>query len=245
VNGAVVGTATTAPYSVSWDSTTLADQVVSVSARAYDTAGNTSVAVSQMETVANSVPLDTVAPTVSITSPMSAAAVNGSVALTAQGSDDDQVANAAADTTTPVSMAACNASAGAPTWYTTAVSVALSATNAGSGLDVVRYTTDGSTPTPTNGTTYSSAFSVPASAIVLYRAYDKAGNAEAINSLPLLVDTVAPTGVKITSPVGGAVLTGVKPIVSASADNVGVVRVTFYVDNVFIGARVTLPMQWN
>jgi Bacterial Ig domain len=51
--------------------------------------------------------------------------------------------------------------------------------------------------------------------------------------------------VKITSPAAGAVLTGVKPIVSASADNVGVVRVTFYVDNVFIGSRVTLPMQWN
>ncbi|HVM17141.1 MAG TPA: Ig-like domain-containing protein [Gaiellaceae bacterium] len=43
VNGAVVGTATSAPYSVSWDSRTVANGQATIRARATDTAGNTAL----------------------------------------------------------------------------------------------------------------------------------------------------------------------------------------------------------
>jgi hypothetical protein len=54
----------------------------------------------------------------------------------------------ASDTTAPVSSIACNGSACASTAYTAPVDVSLSATDAGSGVDVIRYTVDGSDPTP-------------------------------------------------------------------------------------------------
>jgi hypothetical protein len=53
----------------------------------------------------------------------------------------------ASDTTAPVSSIACNGSACASTAYTAPVDVSLSATDAGSGVDVIRYTVDGSDPT--------------------------------------------------------------------------------------------------
>jgi hypothetical protein len=55
------------------------------------------------------------------------------------------------------------------------------------------YTTDGSTPSPTNGTVYGGAFSVAASTTISYRAYDFAGNAELPNVATIQIDTVPPT----------------------------------------------------
>jgi hypothetical protein len=59
-------------------------------------------------------------------------------------------------------------------------------------VDAIRYTTDGSTPSPTNGTTFTSDFTVSATTTVAYRTYDHAGNAEAVNTTLIRVDTVAP-----------------------------------------------------
>ena len=44
VDGAVVGTRTTAPYSFSWNTTTIADGTHTITAKAYDAAGNSSSA---------------------------------------------------------------------------------------------------------------------------------------------------------------------------------------------------------
>src|SRR5205823_273915 len=71
---------TTAPYSISWNTTAVADGVHVLTAVARDTAGNTATAANVSVTVANA---DTVPPTVSLTSPADGATVSGTVAVTA------------------------------------------------------------------------------------------------------------------------------------------------------------------
>ena len=94
------------------------------------------------------------------------------------------------DTTAPTSTIACNGAACAGT-YSAAVTVTLSASDnpGGSGVAQIVYTTDGTTPTATTGTVYSAAFTVSTSTTVKYRAVDVAGNAEAINSQLITIDT--------------------------------------------------------
>ena len=82
-------------------------------------------------------------------------------------------------------------------FYTGSVSVSLSATDSG-GSDVsqIRYTTNGSDPTITNGTVYNGPFSLTTTTTVKYRAFDNAGNAEAVNSQSIQVsapDTTPPS----------------------------------------------------
>jgi N-acetyl-beta-hexosaminidase len=97
----------------------------------------------------------------------------------------------ASDTTAPVSSIACNGSACASTAYTAPVDVSLSATDAGSGVDVIRYKVDGSDPTASSP--YNSGpFTVMTTTTVKYRAWDTAGNVEATNSRLIDVNT-APT----------------------------------------------------
>lgn len=67
VDGAVVGTDTTAPYSASWDSTSHADGSASIQARATDTAGATTLSAAVAVTVKNAV-ADTTAPETAIDS---------------------------------------------------------------------------------------------------------------------------------------------------------------------------------
>jgi chitodextrinase len=88
VDGAAVGSATVAPYNFTWNSTTVADGQHSITARAVDKSGNTSVD-SPVVTVnvANTVP-DTTAPTASLTAPTDGATVSASVNLTAQAADN-------------------------------------------------------------------------------------------------------------------------------------------------------------
>ncbi|HEY3183437.1 MAG TPA: Ig-like domain-containing protein, partial [Gaiellaceae bacterium] len=98
------------------------------------------------------------------------------------------------DATAPVSSVQCNGAACSAGWYTSApVSVSLAATDAGSGVAQIRYTTNGSDPSPVNGTTYAGAFAVGATTTVKFRAYDNVGNEEAVGSLLIRVDTSAPS----------------------------------------------------
>jgi peptidoglycan/xylan/chitin deacetylase (PgdA/CDA1 family) len=87
-----------------------------------------------------------------------------------------------ADTTPPVTTIACNGTTCSKSQYRSAVTVTLSATDAGSGVASTRYTTDGSTPTATNGTTYTGPFTVSATTTVKFYSTDKAGNPEAVKS---------------------------------------------------------------
>ena len=97
------------------------------------------------------------------------------------------------DTTAPTSSIVCNGAPCSTGWYSTSVQATLSATDTGgSGLDVIRYTTDGSTPTAAS-TPYTGPFAVSQTTTVKYRAWDNAGNVEATNSQLISFDSTAPT----------------------------------------------------
>lgn len=154
VDGSPVGTASSAPYTVPWDSTTVSDGSHTIVAAAIDGGG---------------VETDSDATTVS-------------------------ASNNGGDTTPPTSTIQCNAAACGSAWFSGSVSVALSASDdaGGSGVASIRYTTDGSDPSLSNGTVYSGSFSIATTTTVKYRAFDNAGNAEPVNSQLIQVDTVAP-----------------------------------------------------
>ncbi|MBT1076187.1 Ig-like domain-containing protein, partial [Geobacter grbiciae] len=86
INGAPFATATTAPYAFSWDTTTTADGSYSLEAVAYDAAGNMGKSSAVSVKVSNT--LDTIAPTVAITSPANGATVGTSATITIAASDN-------------------------------------------------------------------------------------------------------------------------------------------------------------
>ena len=96
-----------------------------------------------------------------------------------------------ADSAAPTTTILCSAAACLNgTYYTSApVSVTLSANDgAGSGVQKIRYTTDGTDPTPVNGSDYSGAISINSTATVKFRAYDNLGNEEPVGSQDILLD---------------------------------------------------------
>ncbi|MGZ5474966.1 MAG: Ig-like domain-containing protein, partial [Thermoanaerobaculia bacterium] len=82
---------TSAPYAVSWDTTTATNGSRTLTAVARDAAGNSTTSAAVQVTVANSTP-DTTAPSVAITSPSGGATVNGTVQVSASASDNVGVA---------------------------------------------------------------------------------------------------------------------------------------------------------
>ena len=109
---------TTAPYSVSWNTTSLSNGSYTLTAVARDQAGNTTTSAAVTVTVFN----DTTAPTVSITSPSRRDSVANTITVSATASDNvavvgvrfrvDGVDIGAEDTTAPYSVS----------WDTTSVS---------------------------------------------------------------------------------------------------------------------------
>src|SRR6266542_1124469 len=90
----------------------------------------------------------------------------------------------------------CNAAACfSGTYYTSApVTMTLSANDgAGSGVQRIRYTTDGTDPSPVNGSDYVGALSISITTTVKFRAYDNLGNEEAVGSQEVLLDGTPPT----------------------------------------------------
>jgi thermitase len=91
VNGAIVATDTSAPYSFSWDSTKVANGTATLTVVAYDAAGNSGASVPVSVYVSNVIPLTTSsAPVVTITSPGNGTSIAGkaSVTITAKATDD-------------------------------------------------------------------------------------------------------------------------------------------------------------
>jgi hypothetical protein len=83
---------TAAPYSVSWNTTTVSDGSHSLTAVARDAAGNRTTSAPVAVTVSNGAPADTTPPAVSITSPTAGARVSGTVTMSANASDNVGVA---------------------------------------------------------------------------------------------------------------------------------------------------------
>ncbi|MFZ0180972.1 MAG: chitobiase/beta-hexosaminidase C-terminal domain-containing protein [Candidatus Dormiibacterota bacterium] len=90
-----------------------------------------------------------------------------------------------ADTVQPVSSVSCNGAPCLSTTYQGTVYVTLQPTDVGSGVASTRYTTDGSTPSPTNGTLYTGTFPLTASTTVTYESWDYAGNATGVGSVSI------------------------------------------------------------
>ena len=85
VNGSTVATGNTSPYQFSWNSATVPDGPATLTAVAYDAAGNSKVSTALSVTVAN----DKTAPTLAITSPASGATVSGQVTIATSVSDNN------------------------------------------------------------------------------------------------------------------------------------------------------------
>jgi Bacterial Ig domain/Chitobiase/beta-hexosaminidase C-terminal domain/CARDB len=144
------------------------------------------------------------------------------------------------DTTSPSSSITCNGAACAGGWYAKPVSVVLSATDSGSGVAGIRYTLDGSEPSTSNGRDYQGPLVVQSATQLRYRAYDKAGNAEAPHQQALDIDPVPPT-VALVSPGPGATVPADVTLTASAADNVAVDRVEFLVDGTLVGTAKSAP----
>jgi hypothetical protein len=106
---------TSAPYSVSWDTTTANDGAHTLTAVVRDTTGNTAASAAVSVTVSNAPPPDTTPPSVAITAPAEGATVSGEIMVSADAADDsgvagvqflvDGVAVGAEDTAAPYSIA--------------------------------------------------------------------------------------------------------------------------------------------
>ncbi len=122
----------------------------------------------------------------------------GAQSLTAQnGAGTDSAAtgfSVLADATAPVTTPQCDGAACSAGYSVTQpVSVTLGATDAESGVAQVKYTTDGSDPSPVNGTVYAGAISVAATTTVKFRAYDRVGNEELVGTVLVRIDTTTPS----------------------------------------------------
>jgi len=88
VDGKIVSSDSAAPYSFSWSTTGLTDGGKQLQAKSYDAAGNTGASSTVSVTVAN----DTVAPTVTISSPINGSTVGSQVAISVSATDNVKVA---------------------------------------------------------------------------------------------------------------------------------------------------------
>lgn len=152
------------------------------------------------------------------------------------------------DAAAPATSISCNGAPCAATPYNAPVSVTLDATDTGgSGLASTRYTTDGTDPSPSNGSIYSGAFQVAATTTLKVASFDNVGNAEAAQTYVISVDTSAPT-VSLTAPAGGAAVGGSAVTISADAsDETSVASVDFLVDDSIVGTSTTSPyaITWD
>ena len=173
LDGAALGVEdTTAPYAVSWDTTTAAPGTHILRAVARDAANNTGTA-----SVTVTVP-DTAAPTVGMTSPASGATVTGSVTVSANASDNvgvvgvqfqlDGAGLGAEDTTAPYSVTWDTATA-APGTHTLRAIARDAANNTGTSTSVTVTVSDTVAPTvamtsPASGATVTGSVTVSANA---------------------------------------------------------------------------------
>ncbi len=84
----LVGTDTTTPYSISWDTRTAPNGAYAITAKAYDASNSTSTSSPALVTISNT---DTIQPTVGITSPINNASVARSTAISVVANAEDNV----------------------------------------------------------------------------------------------------------------------------------------------------------
>jgi hypothetical protein len=171
----LVGTATISPYSVTDNTTGLANGSHSYTAKAYDAAGNSTVSAASTVTVNNA---DTTPPTVSLTAPANGSTVSGTITLSATASDNVGVSKVefyrdgtlvATDTSAPYTASDNTTSLvnGSHTYTAKAYDAAGNATT--SAASTVTVSNDTTPPTvsltaPANGSTVSGTITLSATA---------------------------------------------------------------------------------
>jgi len=91
VDGKLLSTDTTSPYSYSWNSSNYTNGSHSLFTRAYDTAGNIGNSATIAVNVSNSALADTQSPVVNISSPTNGSVVSGTVTIKVAASDNVRV----------------------------------------------------------------------------------------------------------------------------------------------------------
>lgn len=222
VDGTVVATDTTAPYSAGWNSATVANGTHTVDAVAADAAGNSTTSTAASVTVSNAA----APPTVAITAPSSGATVSGQVSVAASATSTTGItsvefradgATIATDTTAPYSTTWSTTGVANGAHTLTAVATAgdnQSTTSAPIGVSV---TNDSAPPTvsvtsPADGATVSGAISLAATATddtavqsVVFK----------VDGATVGTDTAAPYSVAWTS---GSVANGTHTITAVATD---------------------------
>ncbi|MFE8605597.1 Ig-like domain-containing protein [Archangium violaceum] len=84
VDGALIGSDTSSPYAISWSPGSAADGDHTLTARAYDSAGNVGTSPGVLVTVSS----DSTPPTASVTAPAQGATVSGTIILSSNAADD-------------------------------------------------------------------------------------------------------------------------------------------------------------
>lgn len=210
------GADTVSPYEYSWTISAVDNGNHSLTAKAYDAAGNYKISDIVAVTVNIPVP-DTTLPSVNFTSPANGAA------------------------------------------YTTAKTVSIAA-NANDNVGVAKVQFyDGTTLLGTDTTSpYSYSWAITSANngthSLTAKAYDAAGNNAKSTAVSVTVniapgsagDTAAPT-VLITAPANGSAVSGTVAIGIAASDNVGVAKVSFYINGAFKGSDMVSPYSysWN
>jgi len=92
VGSTLIGSDNTSPYSIAWNSASVANGTHTLTSRAYDAAGNSATSAGVSVTV-NNTSSDTTPPTTSITSPTAGSTVSGTITISANASDNVGVTN--------------------------------------------------------------------------------------------------------------------------------------------------------
>jgi hypothetical protein len=157
LDGLLQSTATTAPYSWSWNTAASADGSHTLTTKAYDAAANVGIS------TAVSVTVDNAAPSTSITAPVAGSTVSGTVTVTASASDNMAVTKVefyldgslrSTATTSPYSLSWNSATAanGTHTLTSKAYDAAGNATTS-TGVSVTASNVDNVAPTAPSGLT--------------------------------------------------------------------------------------------
>jgi hypothetical protein len=210
----LVGADAQSPFSINLNTTTFANGTYSLTARAYDAAGNNATSNAVVVIINNTIvpPADTTAPTVSITTPAAGASVAGTnVTLIANAADGTGVTRVefyrgatliSTDTTASPNYEVA--------WNTSSLS------NGSYTLTAKAYDAAGNVGT-------SSATQVTVA-----------------NPVP---DTTAPT-VSVSAPTSNQRISGQFTVAANASDNVGVTRVEFYRGSTLIGIDTTAPFDY-
>ena len=147
-----------------------------------------------------------------------------------------------------MSSISCDGKACSAGYYTGTVRVALSATDTGSGVAAIHYTTDNSTPTAASPV-YTAALKLSSSRWVKFRAYDRAGNVGPVVATLVKVDNTAPT-VRITSPTVQS-LSANLPVTAtltlkatANDAQTGIAKIEIFVDGHLVATKHKAPFSY-